>query len=645
MCGFAGFLSSNKNGSDFSSVLKCMGNEIESRGPDSYGTWIDSSAALGFVHRRLAIVDLSEAGHQPMRSATGRFVITFNGEIYNHLEIREELNSITSRKWIGHSDTETLLEAIEQWGLKKALQKMTGMFALALWDNKEETLQLARDRFGEKPLYYGVHGGTLLFGSQLSALKVHPDFNPEINRDAITLLLRHNYIPAPYSIYNNTYKLLPASIVSFNTAFESQSEEYWSVHDVIQQSYKKVDNIDEAEHLSSLEVILRKSVSEQMLADVPLGAFLSGGIDSSLIVALMQAQSAKPVKTFSIGFEDKRYNEAEFAKEIAHHLGTEHTELYVSAQDALDVIPKLAQIYDEPFSDSSQIPTYLVSKMAKNYVTVSLSGDAGDELFCGYSRYSEVSSSWGKISKIPLVIRKFLASIILAIPVRSWNALSFIIPKKYKSFNLGDKLHKAADFLSSISFNQLYLKVLSHWQVPEEIVLNSSEPMTAITDPKRKISLEDPVLQMMADDTVSYLPDDILVKVDRAAMAVSLETRVPFLNHNVFEKAWQLPKSLKIRKGQSKWCLRQILYKYVPEKLIERPKMGFAVPLDIWLRSDLRNWADNLLSEERLVSEGFFDAAKVRTMWQQHLSGERNWQYQLWDVLMFQAWYEYHHKK
>lgn len=644
MCGFSGFMSLANSNIDSIALLEEMGSKIRSRGPDSFGTWLDESANLGLVHRRLAIVDLSPAGHQPMTSKNGRFIIAFNGEIYNHLEIRAELELIGDQSWAGHSDTETLLAAIEVWGLKSALQKSVGMFALALWDKQLKLLHLARDRFGEKPLYYGVYNSTLLFGSQLSAIKVHPEFRADISRDSLALLLRHNYIPAPYSIYTGTYKLLPAHIVTFSSDLASTTDEYWSAKEVIENSADSSCILGENDSLSSLESVLKKAISQQMLADVPLGAFLSGGIDSSLIVALMQSQSSKPVKTFSIGFDDPRFNEALFAKDVATHLGTEHTELYLGADDILSVIPKLPEMYDEPFSDSSQIPTYLVSKMAKEHVTVSLSGDAGDELFCGYSRYFLASKSWHKMSKVPLTIRRFLSKFITTVPVKLWNSIFFVMPSKYKAINLGDRLHKAAFLLTSKNIDELYIRLISHWQHPENIVLNCTEPLTAITDPERRIVVKDPLLRMMAYDTVSYLSDDILAKVDRAAMAVSLETRVPFLDHRVFEKAWAMPLSMKYKHKKSKWCLRQILYKYVPENMIERPKMGFAIPLDVWLRGPLREWAENLLSEERLLNEGFFDSVKIRQIWTEHLSGERNWQYHLWDILMFQAWFEHYHK-
>ncbi|EOW9110333.1 asparagine synthase (glutamine-hydrolyzing) [Vibrio cholerae] len=644
VCGFSGFIYSNSFPTNADLILKSMNLAIQSRGPDSQGIWICPIGKVGLAHTRLSIVDLSPAGHQPMASVSGRFTLVFNGEIYNHQIIRNELDKIQPRKWLGHSDTETLLAAIEQWGLKDTLLKATGMFALALWDHQTSQLQLARDRFGEKPLYYGWQQGCFLFGSQLNALRAHPLFKPEINRDAITLLLRHNYIPAPYSIYQQVYKLLPGYILTIDADKKLYTESYWSVRDAMEKAADYIDHSPVEQQIDALEQTLKNAISGQMVADVPLGAFLSGGVDSSLIVALMQAQSTQPVKTFSIGFDDPRFNEAEFAKAIAKHLGTQHTEHYVTAEDVLAVVPKLAEIYDEPFSDSSQIPTFLVSQIARQYVTVSLSGDAGDELFCGYNRYILTARLWHKINLAPMLIRRLTAVALTVIPVNAWNCLSKILPASAQMNNLGDKLHKAAAVLTSRDITELYLGLVSHWQNPDEVVLGSKEPTTVLTDPGRKANFSDPVLQMMAQDTLSYLPDDILVKVDRAAMAVSLETRVPFLDHKVLEHAWRLPKALKINEGQSKWCLRQILYRYVPKSLIERPKMGFAVPLDAWLRGPLHAWAENLLDEKRLLEEGFFNVGLIRKMWQEHLSGKRNWQYQLWDILMFQSWYQRYHK-
>ncbi|ODS13139.1 asparagine synthase (glutamine-hydrolyzing) [Pseudoalteromonas tetraodonis] len=646
MCGFSGFFNKKVFPKDAISLLKEMGSAIRHRGPDSSGEWIDEVSRLGFSHRRLAIVDLSPAGHQPMQSQSGKFVISFNGEIYNHLELRAELEGgQPSIIWQGHSDTETLLMGFDVWGVKKTIEKSIGMFAFSVWDRKQKTLILGRDRLGEKPLYYGWQSETFLFGSELKALRKHPDFRSDINHNAIALQLRHNYIPAPYSIYNGINKLLPGSLLTLNLeTFEEEIDEYWSIGKVCADGKKNPFVGTPEEAVVELESVLKESIKQQMMADVPLGAFLSGGIDSSVIVALMQAQSDRPIKTFSIGFDEEGYNEAVHARAVAKHLGTEHTELYVTPEEAMKVIPQLAELYDEPFSDSSQIPTYIVAKMAKEHVTVSLSGDAGDELFCGYNRYIMTNKLWSKLSKIPQFVRTASASFICFIPIRYWNAINRILPSNLKMANLGDKMHKAAGVLAANSVKDLYKGLVSHWQSPEDVVINGKEPKTVLNDKSRYPLLDNDIEQMMALDTVSYLPDDILTKVDRACMGVSLEGRVPFLNHKVVEFAWSLPLNYKLRNGIGKWCLREVLFKHVPRLLIERPKMGFGVPIDAWLRGPLKEWAYKLLDEQRLKDEGFFDPEPISKMWIEHQSGKRNWQYHLWDILMFQAWYEKNHK-
>jgi asparagine synthase (glutamine-hydrolysing) len=643
MCGFSGFLYRDNFPAHAQSILNAMGKAIANRGPDSQDVWFDAETGIGLSHRRLAIVDLSPAGHQPMKSATGRYVIAFNGEIYNHLTIRAELDQLSARQWRGHSDTETLLAGIEAWGLKKTLEKSVGMFALALWDTQTAELQLARDRFGEKPLYYGWNNGVFLFGSELKSFRAHPDFSPLIDRDALCLYLRHNYVPAPYSIYQGIAKLLPATIASLKAGqTDVELEQYWDAKAVMAAAPKH--NQTDESRMETLEQLLKQAVGDQMMADVPLGAFLSGGVDSSLIVALMQLQSDKPIKTFSIGFHEKEFNEAEHAKAVANHLGTEHTELYVSSDDALKLVSKMAEVYDEPFADSSQLPTYLVSQMAKQHVTVSLSGDAGDEVFCGYNRYRLTDMTWHKLAKIPVFARKLAAKLLVSVPVGVWNKLNAVLPSRFKMSNLGDKLHKAADVLSSATVDELYYGLISHWKNPAAVVLGGKEARTLLNTREQNQRFQDNIPRMMALDTLSYLPDDILVKVDRAAMAVSLETRVPFLDHRVFEYAWSMPQHLKMNNGTTKVCLRDILYKYVPQRLIERPKAGFAVPVADWLRGPLKIWAEQLLQPERLAREGFFDPEQITTLWQEHQSGKRNWQYHLWDILMFQSWYEKHHQ-
>ena len=637
MCGIAGVLTFN-NELINESVCKQMSQSILHRGPDSSGVWMSSDGCSALVHTRLSILDLSDTGHQPMLSQSGRYVIVFNGEIYNHTDLREKLKG---KSFKGHSDTETLLACIEEWGVEVALKEVVGMFAIALWDKKNRQLFLARDRVGEKPLYYGWQGegdnAVFIFGSELKALRVHPSFQSEINRDAITLLLRHNCIPAPYSIYSGISKLMPGTILSVSLENrEPEISSYWSAEDVAKSGVDTLYAGSDSDVLNELEVVLRQSVKRQMVADVPLGAFLSGGIDSSLVVALMQQQSSQPVKTFTIGFSESGYNEAEYAKAVAKHLHTDHTELYVSPQETIDVIPKLPQLYDEPFSDSSQIPTFLVSQLAREHVTVSLSGDAGDELFCGYNRYLLTDQLWNKLSLLPVSLRRGLANVVTTISPAVWSKIFGFL--SYGA--VGDKMYKAAGVLGSSSVDELYLGLISHWNSPESIVLNSKEPKTRLTGNISDLSKLNQVQKMMLLDLLTYLPDDILTKVDRAAMGVSLETRVPFLDHNVVEFAWRMPMNFKIRDGKSKWALRQILYKYVPKELIERPKMGFGVPIDSWLRGPLKDWADGLLYRTRLQNEGFFDPDPIRKKWSEHLSGRRNWQHQLWDVLMFQAWLE-----
>ena len=648
MCGLTGFLtlSGALESDEFKSILKCMTDTINQRGPDAEGYWINEEQGIALGHRRLSILELSKAGAQPMQSACGRYVIVYNGEIYNHLALRNELKATS--QWRGNSDTETLLEAISQWGVSRALQRSNGMFAFALWDKKEKKIILARDRMGEKPLYYGWQGEgkyiTFLFGSDLAALKRHPTFINEVNRDALALYMRHNCIPAPYSIYKNIYKLPPASILEVSLQDrQPKIQNYWSLLEVAENGVKNPFNGTEMEAVDELEAVLKRAVNQQMLSDVPLGAFLSGGIDSSTIVSLMQSQSSRPVKTFTIGFNNDDYNEAEHAKAVAKHLGTEHTELYVTPQQALDVIPKLPKLYSEPFADSSQIPTFLVSQLARQHVTVSLSGDAGDELFAGYNRYIQTHIQWNKLSRLPVSLRKMVSAGIYNIDPKQWNILVNpllkVLPQTLQLANFGEKLHKAAGVLSSKDVEEVYRKLVSHWR-PEEIVLHAEEPSTYLSDSTTNILKLNSVERMMYMDSMTYLPDDILVKVDRAAMGVSLETRTPFLDHQVINFAWQLPFELKLKNGVGKWALREVLYRYVPKELIERPKMGFGVPIDSWLRGALRDWAEELLDESKLYQQGFFEPKIIRKKWLEHLSGRRNWQHHLWDVLMFQAWLE-----
>lgn len=629
--------------------IRAMVSALRHRGPDGAGVWVNAEAGVALGHSRLAVLDLSDSGHQPMVSGSGRYVIVFNGEIYNHLALRAQLQDGNSQQvnWRGHSDTETLLAGIEAWGLEKTLKNTTGMFALALWDRQERTLYLARDRLGEKPLYYGWQKGDFVFGSELKAIKAHSSFEGEIDRNAITLLLRHSYIPGPYSIYKGVRKLPPGCFLKLSLGdrrlLETRLTEpvaYWSLGDVVKAGIDHPFVGSDYDAVEALDGLLRNSVHQQMVADVPLGAFLSGGVDSSTIVALMQSQSSQRVKTFSIGYSEAGYNEAEYAKAVAQCLGTEHTELYVSPQQALDVIPRLPLLFDEPFSDASQIPTFLVSAMTRQHVTVSLSGDGGDELFGGYNRYFGTQRWWDRIQTIPWWARRLASHGLMSVSPAGWDrigrAIGGISGTESRRHNLGNNITKLAGVLNVDNDSSLYRHFVSHWLQPGAVVINGNEPPTLVTDPP--LELNSIVEQMMVLDTLSYLPDDILVKVDRAAMGVSLETRVPLLDHHVVEFAWRLPLHMKIRNGQGKWILRQVLYKYVPKELIERPKMGFSVPIDSWLRGPLRDWAENLLDESRLRQEGFFNPEPIRQRWKEHLSGRRNWQYHLWDVLMFQAW-------
>ena len=654
MCGLSGFLAATPfhDKATQQALLKRMTDSISHRGPDDAGYWCEAERGIALGHRRLAIIDLSPAGHQPMQSPAQRYVIVFNGEIYNHLQMRAQLEAGAggcAPAWRGRSDTETLLAGFDAWGIQCTVERAVGMFAFAVWDRHSASLTLGRDRIGEKPLYYGWQGrgqgAAFLFGSELKALRAHPVFDDSIDRDALCLQMRHSYIPAPHSIYRGIAKLPPGSLLTVSSrAREPKLTTWWSGAQQVTAGVAAPFTGSPAQAVDALETLLKQAVNDQMIADVPLGAFLSGGVDSSTVVALMQAQCARPVKTFSIGFHEEGYNEAEYAKAVARHLGTEHTELYVEADKAQAVIPSLQSVYDEPFSDSSQLPTILVSQLARQHVTVSLSGDAGDELFCGYNRYQLAARLWKTVNAAPLPVRRLAARGITSVPVEAWNLLARrlapVLPRSMRYANTGDKLHKGAQIMSSATLDDVYLGLVSHWEDPASLVIGGAEPPTLLRASARAFPQLDGVQHMMALDLLTYLPDDILAKVDRAAMSVSLETRIPFLDHRVVEFAWQLPQALKLRDGVSKWVLRQVLYKYVPKALIERPKMGFGVPIGSWLRGPLRDWAENLLDGARLRNEGYFDPVQLRQKWHEHLSGQRNWQYHLWDVLMFQSWLE-----
>ncbi len=649
MCGLSGFLDTTASlDCDSQRVLvRRMSASLLHRGPDDGGEWTDEKTGIALGFRRLAIVDLSPAGHQPMVSASGRFVIAFNGEVYNFGAIRSELEAVgAAPQYRGGSDTEVMLAAFEAWGVEKAVQRFIGMFAFALWDREERALHLVRDRLGVKPMYYGWAGKTLLFGSELKALRAHPAFERKIDRNALALMLRYDYIPAPYSVYQGYRKLPAGSILTLHADGRQDATPvaYWSAKSVAESGVRTPFSGTETEAIEHLDGLLRDSIALRMIADVPLGVFLSGGVDSSVVVALMQAQSSRPVKSFTIGFKEENYNEAQHARAVAKHLGTDHTELIVSPEEAMAVIPRLPTLYDEPFADPSQIPTFLVSQLARQSVTVSLSGDGGDELFGGYNRYFWGRSLWKRMAGIPRPMRSAGAGIMNAVPPGVWDGLfqmaGPLLPSGARQRNPGDKIAKLAEIMGSDGPDALYLALVSHWKQPTQLIDGSVEPLTPFTDRSQWADLDDFTQRMMFLDTVSYLPDDILVKVDRASMGVSLEAREPLLDHRILEFAWGLPMSMKIRDGQGKWLLRQVLYKYVPQALIERPKTGFGVPIDEWLRGPLRDWAESLLAETALNRQGVFNPMPIRKKWAEHLSGRHNWQYYLWNVLMVQAWLE-----
>jgi asparagine synthase (glutamine-hydrolysing) len=643
MCGIAGFLTdAGTPGVDRASLVRMTGC-VAHRGPDDDGYFTDD-AGVGLGHRRLSILDLSPDGHQPMRSASGRWVIVFNGEIYNYRRVAAELGPTV--RFRGHSDTEVILAAVEAWGLEAAVQRFVGIFAFALWDRETRILHLVRDHLGVKPLYYGFTRAGLVFASELRPIESFPGFDGRINRDAVALLLRHNCIPAPYSIYEGVRKLPPGSILSIPADARDAGEPrpYWSASRMAEAGQASLLSLSDDEATDALDALLRDAIGLQMLADVPLGAFLSGGVDSSTVVALMQAQSDRPVRTFSIGFQEEGFDEAQHARAVARHLGTDHTELYVTAQHALDVVPRLPTLFDEPFSDSSQIPTFLVSQLARRHVTVALSGDGGDELFAGYNRHVYVDQLWRRLRHVPPSLRRLASRAIRSVPpetlARGITATRLMRSTQVKSSNAGYALHKLAGVLASASPEDMYRGLASHWSNPASVVLGAREPLTRITDSASWPALTGFTEKMLYLDLVTYLPDDILTKVDRASMAVGLEARVPLLDHRVVEFAWRLPLSFKLRDGRSKWLLRRVLSRYVPDALIDRPKAGFGIPLGEWLRGPLRDWAESLLDEGRLRREGYFDPAPVRRAWSEHLSGRVDNEYKLWDVLMFQAWQE-----
>lgn len=628
MCGILGYFGADRVDK---STLEQACNQIRHRGPDSHGIWQDHQHRVGFGHVRLAIQDLTESGHQPMTSPSGRFVMAFNGEIYNHLHLREQLGS-KAPQWRGHSDTETLLACFDAWGIDRTIDMAVGMFAIALWDREQLKLRLIRDRFGEKPLYYGFSEQGVIFSSELKGIRPLPGFRPLINKQAVALLMRHNYIPAPYSIFRNVYKLVPGSILTFEhsdlQAFEPPlPRKYWSAYAVAKKS-SPLEPASESQLISDFEERLMEAVEGQMLSDVKLGAMLSAGTDSALIVSLMQQISSTPVQTFTIGFDEKKYNEAPDAEAIAKHLGTQHETLYVKAQQGLELIDRLPHIYDEPFADSSQIPTTLVMGLASKVVTVALSGDAGDELMGGYARYQRARHWRYKLDRVPELIRPLLGSL-------TGGAARLVGDRRQ------DRFEKLSRSLSSNSDLDFYRDFVSYWSKPAAIVRGTSEPQTVFDTHS---AFESFYSTMMAMDTISYLPDDILVKVDRAAMSNSLETRVPFLDHHLYEFLWNVPLDYKVRNGETKWLSKQLLYKFVPRELMDRPKKGFSVPLGSWLRGPLNSWAEDLLDSDRLQAQGLIDPRPVQRCWQRHQAGVGDYSPHLWGVLMLQSWldaYEY----
>jgi len=633
MCGIVGFITPGlTNAMTLMRYVSGMASAIIHRGPDDEGAWVDESAGLAFGHRRLSIQDLSPAGHQPMASHCGRWVITYNGETYSNAELRPllEAKGVVFR---GHSDTEVMVEAIAAWGLEAAVKQFIGMFAFALWDRKDHTLYLVRDRLGVKPLYWGTARATFLFGSELKALQAHPDFSPNLNEQALAAYLKHAYVPTPLSIYEGIYKLPPGTILCRTSDGRLTQKTFWSLEDVITRGLSSLEqepNPSPDEALASLEELLNDAVNRRMIADVPLGTFLSGGVDSSLVTAIAQKHSARPVQTFTIGFGEKEYNEAPYAKAIASHLGTQHTELFITPRACLDVIPHLPHLYDEPFADSSQIPTFLLSRLARQSVTVALSGDGGDELFGGYSRYLWGDTLWKIIRHTPFC--SSLATLLTIIPPGGWERLSSLIPASRRPRKAGHKIHKVARSMAAKTPEALYDSLISYWADPTEALPHMDAPDMTRFSPQ----LSDFVSQMQAFDTTTYLPDDILTKVDRASMGVSLEARVPLLDHRIAEWAWAQPNSLKIKGKTSKWLLRQLLYKHVPADLIDRPKAGFSLPMDIWLRGPLREWAEDLLSPGTLKDT--FDPAPIRQLWKDHLKKRADHKEPLWTILMFEAW-------
>ncbi len=639
MCGLTGFwdLKASRDAAELRAISIRMSETLRLRGPDDDGVWVDSAMGIALGHRRLAIVDLSPKGHQPMVSSNGRLVLAYNGEMYNYVEIRAELET-KGHSFLGDSDTEALLVACEAWGVEAAVGRFAGMFAFALWDREARNLTLVRDRLGIKPLYWGRRANVILFGSQLKSFVAHPSWTSEIDRDAMAAYLRLGYVPSPNSIYKNVHKVRPGHIIVIRPDGSVRESCYWDVRDIATRRGEVSGIRETTEAIESLDHLLRDVVRHHMVADVPLGAFLSGGTDSSTVVSLMQAQSSRPVKTFSIGFLENRFNEAVYAKAVATHLGTDHTEFYVEPQHALAEVPRLPEYYDEPFGDPSQIPTLIVSSITRRHVTVALSGDGGDEIFAGYDRYLMTEKLRAVFAVLPHRLRRLFVAAVRAISITSWDRAFAVVPRRLRPAMPGHKLNRLADILALANADAIFPQLMSFW--PPEIHLLQGQQTSApsvleIANPPGDL---DNMRLMQLVDMLTYLPDQILTKVDRASMVVSLEARVPLLDHRVVEFAWTLPNDMKIRDGCRKWLLRQVLDRYVPRALVERPKMGFGMPIDGWLRGPLRDWAESLLNAKLLREEGLFDPEPIRKRWSEHLSGRRNWQDSLWIVLMAQAW-------
>lgn len=639
MCGIAGLWDSGAwtSATSIEADIAVMTGTMHHRGPDADGYWFDHAAGVAFGHRRLSIIDLSPAGAQPMVSADGRYVLTYNGEGYNAQELRAELEA-HGHTFRGHSDTEVLVEGFSCWGIEETVRRFNGMFAMGVWDRKERRLVLTRDRLGIKPLHWCRQGSLVMFASELRALRAHPRFEAIINRDAVASFLRHNYVPAPLTIFCGVEKLRPGTLLSLHADGTVDSQTYWDARAVaLSGSASRQQDLSPSEAVSRLDDLLTDAVHRQMVSDVPLGAFLSGGIDSSTVVALMCKKAGSQVRSFSIGFGERDYDESKHAAAVAAHLGTDHTQLVVEPSHARDLVPTLAEWWDEPFADSSQIPTLLLSKLTRDSVTVALSGDGGDELFAGYNRYFWPERLRPFVGWMPRPLRRGIAAGVKAVPTEAWDLLCRALPARVRPPQGGDKIHKAAEVLA-LEDLALYRRFVTHWTEPERVAIGGQEYKGELWDDRMVTLFPDPIERMQYLDLVTYLPDDILTKVDRATMAVSLEARVPLLDHRVAEFAWSLPRHLKARDGQGKWLLRQMLYQYVPKELIDRPKMGFGIPIGAWLKGPLREWAESLLAERRLQEGGLVDPVVVRRVWHEHLSGRRNWQYLLWDVLMLEAW-------